>query len=85
MSDLLVISEVAKRSAEAVARLTKRIIGLPHQFADVGKASALGAWRTCAGGLDGEYALFADFEHPRGARTRSRCSSTHEPAGSSST
>ena len=58
--------EAAKRSAEAVTRLTEQAIGLPQQFADVCKASALGAWRTRASGLDSEYALFADFEHPRG-------------------
>ena len=60
--------EAAKRSAEAVTRLTEQAIGLPQQFADVCKASALGAWRTRASGLDSEYALFADFEHPHGPR-----------------
>ena len=55
--------EAAKRSAEAVTRLTEQAIGLPQQFADVCKASALGAWRTRASGLDSEYALFVE---PRG-------------------
>ena len=69
--------EMAKRSAAAAARLGERGIGLPEEFADVGQATALGAWRTDAGGFEGlevteaglregEYALFADFEHPRG-------------------
>jgi hypothetical protein len=59
--------ETAARSAEAVARLTERGIGLPQPFAEVGKSRAVGAWRTRVG-LDGEYALFAEFAHPPGAR-----------------
>lgn len=61
----LAAGETADRSAEAATRLTQRITGLPQQFADVGKARALSAWRTGAD-LDGEYAVFADFEYPRG-------------------
>jgi hypothetical protein len=61
------LGETAARSAEAAARLTERAIGLPQQFAGVGKSRAVGAWRTRAG-LDDEFALFAEFEHPRGAR-----------------
>jgi hypothetical protein len=61
------VGETAKRSAEAVERLTERAIGGSRQFADVGKARALAAWRTHAS-LDGEYALFGEFEHPGGPR-----------------
>lgn len=61
------LGETAKRSAEAVARLSERAIGLPPAFADVGQARALGAWRV-RGDVDGEYALFAEFEHAHGAR-----------------
>lgn len=66
--DYLGTGETAERSAEAVARLVERGIRLPPEFADVGKARALGAWRDTAGGCDGEYALFVDFELPLGAR-----------------
>ncbi len=59
--------ETANRGVDAVARLTERATGLPERFADVAKARALGAWRARDGG-DGEYAIFADFEHPRGRR-----------------
>jgi hypothetical protein len=58
----------AKRSAEAVARLAERGIGLPPKLADVGEARPLGAWRATEGGCNREYALFVDFEHPLGAR-----------------
>jgi len=61
------LGETAARSAEAVARLTGRAIGLPQQFGGVGKSRAVGAWRTSAD-LDDEFALFAEFEHPYGAR-----------------
>lgn len=60
------MDELAERAAEAAARLAERVVGLPEQFADVAKATAMGAWRTSAGAHDGEYALFAEFEHPRG-------------------
>jgi hypothetical protein len=60
--------ETARRAGDAAERLNKRTTGLPRQFADVAKARALAAWRTRAGGFEGEYVLFADFEHPRGAR-----------------
>jgi hypothetical protein len=61
------LGETAGRSAEAAARLTERVVGLPQQFAGVGRSTAVGAWRTRAG-HDDESALFAEFEHPRGAR-----------------
>jgi hypothetical protein len=60
------VGEIADRAGEAAARLGDRVTGLPQQFADVGKATALGAWRTSAGAFEGEYALLAQFEHPRG-------------------
>jgi hypothetical protein len=60
--------ESARRSGEAVARLAEAGIGLTPRFADVAEARAVGAWRETEGGFDGEYALFADFEYPRGAR-----------------
>jgi hypothetical protein len=59
--------ETARRAGDAASRLAERATGLPRQFADVGKARALAAWRTRTG-PDGEYALFADCAHPRGAR-----------------
>lgn len=59
--------ETAKRSAESGGRLAESVVGLPRKFADVGSARAVGAWRATAGGFDGEYALFVDFEHPLGA------------------
>src|SRR4051794_28028318 len=58
--------ETAKRSGEAVARLSERGVGLLHKFADVGQARPLGGWRATEGGRAGEYALFVDFEHPLG-------------------
>jgi len=58
---------MAQQSAEAIARLRERAVDLPKPFADVGKAKAIGAWRTHDAEFDGEYALFADFEYPRGA------------------
>src|SRR5207244_4857933 len=61
------LGETGARSAEAAARLTERVIGLPQQFADVGKSRAVGAWRTRAG-LGDEFVFFAEFEHQRGAR-----------------
>jgi hypothetical protein len=60
--------DTAKRSADAVARLAEHGIGLPLTFADVAGARAVGAWRATRGGFEGEYALFADFEHSLGAR-----------------
>ena len=60
--------ETANRGTEAAARLAERGVGLPPELADVGEARALSAWRATAGGTDGEYALFIDFEHPLGAR-----------------
>ncbi|MEA2409666.1 MAG: hypothetical protein QOC77_227 [Thermoleophilaceae bacterium] len=60
--------ETAERSAGAVALLAEHGVGLPLEFVDVAGARALGAWRATAGGFDGEYALFADFEHPLGVR-----------------
>ena len=56
------------RSADAVARLSERGVGLPAKLADVGTAHAIGAWRDSEGGWDGEYSLFAEFEHPLGRR-----------------
>jgi hypothetical protein len=64
----LAVGDTAARSADAVARLAERGTALPRKLADVGEARVLGAWRASAGGFDGEYALFADFEHPLGAR-----------------
>ena len=66
----LAVGRTAERSAESAALLGERGIPLPDQFADVGKAMPLGAWRTDDGAFEGEYAFFADFEHPRG-RTHS--------------
>jgi hypothetical protein len=57
---------IATRASEAAARLRDRIVGLPSEFADVGRAQAVGAWRTDEGAFDGEFVFFADFEHPRG-------------------
>lgn len=64
----LATGDMAQRSADAVRRLTGGNVGLPPQFADVGDARAVGAWRAAGSGLDGEHALFAEFEHPRGRR-----------------
>jgi len=64
----LAVGRTAERSAESAAVLDQRGVGLPEEFADVGKATAAGAWRTDAGAHDGEYVLFAEFEHPRGRR-----------------
>jgi hypothetical protein len=58
----------AQRSADAVARLSERGVGLPARFADVGEARAVGAWRDTEGAFDGEFSLFVDFEFPRGTR-----------------
>jgi hypothetical protein len=60
--------DTAKRSADAAARLAESGIGLHAAFADVAEARPLGAWRESAGGFDGEYVLFVEFEHPLGAR-----------------
>ena len=60
--------DVAKRAADAAARLAERTVGVPTEFADVGKARALGAWRTSEGAFEGEFVLFAEYEHPRGRR-----------------
>lgn len=60
--------ETAQRSADAVARLAERGVGLTKKFGDVGAAAAVGAWRDTRGAHPGEYALFIDFEHPLGAR-----------------
>jgi hypothetical protein len=60
--------EIATRSADAVARLSEQGVGLPRQFSDVGEARAVAAWRDTEGAHEGEFALFADFEHPRGPR-----------------
>jgi hypothetical protein len=59
--------DTATRSADAVARLAEREIGLPPKFADVTKARAGGAWRASEGGYEGEYCLFFDFVYPQGA------------------
>jgi hypothetical protein len=59
------IGETAKQSAHAASRLAEREVGLPEQFADVGKARARGAYRTSTEPT-GEYVLFADLEHPSG-------------------
>jgi hypothetical protein len=66
--DYLGAGETATRSAEAAARLAERGIGLPPKLADVAQARAVGAWRETAGGFDGEYVFFVDFEYPLGAR-----------------
>lgn len=60
--------EVGARSADAAARLGEHGVGLPAAFGDVGGARGAGAWRAREGGRPGEYALFADFEHPLGSR-----------------
>ena len=60
--------DAAKRSAEAVAGLAERGVGLLPEFTDVAEARAVGAWRATEGGRAGEYALFVDFEYPLGAR-----------------
>jgi hypothetical protein len=60
--------ETGVRAAESAARLEDRAVGLPERFADVGNASPVGVWRTGRGGRGGEFALFAEFEHPRGRR-----------------
>jgi len=60
--------ETAARSAEAVARLAERGIGLTVTFGDVGGAWAVGAWRATQGGRRGEYALFVEYEHALGTR-----------------
>ena len=59
--------DIAMRSSEAAARLAERETGMLRQFADVGKARAIGAWRQF-GEVDGEQVLYAEFEHPRGRR-----------------
>jgi hypothetical protein len=59
-------SDTAKRSADAVARLGERGVGLPPKFADVAQARAGGAWRDAEGGHEGEYCLFFDFLYPQG-------------------
>jgi hypothetical protein len=58
---------IATMSADAAARLADAGVGLASAFADVGEARAAGAWRAEGGGRS-EYALFAEFEHPLGAR-----------------
>src|SRR3954447_417317 len=59
-------ADTAQRSADAVARLAERGVGLPPKFADVAQARAGGAWRDSEGGYDGEYCLFLDFVYPQG-------------------
>ena len=61
------LGATAARSAEAVPRLEERTIGLPQQFAGVGRSRPVGAWRS-RGGQHDEFALFTEFEHPRGRR-----------------
>jgi hypothetical protein len=61
------LGEPAARGAEAAARLTERAVGVPQEFAGVGRSRAVGAWRTCADLYD-EMALFAEFDYPRGER-----------------
>ena len=58
--------ETAHRSADAVARLSEREVGLPPKFADVAQARAGGAWRSTEGGHEGECCLFFDFVYPQG-------------------
>jgi hypothetical protein len=58
--------ERAERSAQAAERLADRGVELPDTFADVGQARATAAWRDRRKAHPGEYALFVDFEHPRG-------------------
>jgi hypothetical protein len=60
--------KTAARCADAVARLSERGTGLPAKFGDVASTRTLGAWRESAGGHSGEYAFFAEFEHPLGRR-----------------
>lgn len=62
----LATGDAVARAAEAAARLEERGVGLPAEFEDVTQASATAAWRATEGAHDGEYALFADFEHPLG-------------------
>jgi hypothetical protein len=62
----LATGDAATRSADAVARLGERDVGLPRKFADVGEARATGAWRNTKGAHPGEFVLFLDFEHPQG-------------------
>jgi hypothetical protein len=62
------VGDTARRSGEAAARLAERGVGLPPEFEDLGEVRALHAWRATAGGRRGEYVLFAELEHPRGAR-----------------
>lgn len=57
--------DLARRSADAAARLGEQGVGLRRAFADVGGARATGAWRASEAG--GDYALFVEFEHPLGA------------------
>ncbi len=63
----LASDDIARRSSEAAGRLAERETGMLRQFADVGKAKAIGAWRML-GDVDGEQVLYAEFEHPRGRR-----------------
>src|SRR3954471_14832337 len=58
----------AERGAAAAAELARGGVELPPQFARVGKGRGTGAWRAAQGGLAGEYALFAEFQHELGAR-----------------
>ena len=60
--------DIRERSENAVARLAEHGTGIPAKFGDVAGARALGAWRESAGGRAGEYAFFAEFEHPLGTR-----------------
>lgn len=58
---------MAEHASAAAARLAEQGVGLPKRFPDVGEAKAIGVWRAEEGGLEGEYALFADYEFPQGA------------------
>src|SRR4051794_39964986 len=58
--------EVKRRSADAVARLGERGVGVAAKFADATHARAIGAWRERGEG--GEYAFFIEFEHSPGRR-----------------
>jgi hypothetical protein len=56
----------AERAHAAAERLAEEGVELPRQFAGVGRAEPVGAWR--ASGAEGEFVLFVEFEHPCGRR-----------------
>ena len=56
-----------RRAAESAACLSASAVEPPEQFADVGDARPVGAWRA-RDATEDDYALFAEFEHARGGR-----------------